>query len=203
MHNAECWSSMPICIRLMTMCLVFAVRDIVECHSIGCEQRFETRLCTPQMYNCPHVTKDTPLKITFNCGPSHFCVIFHVVEKACIKHRHLGHGPTPLQLFWKLKQSELLKTFHTMYLLFCWWIVIFLYHVAYNDIDNFTNLGCMPYIVLNCRFDDAHKSISWRVFVIKHFNTQNTQNLPEKTAMGWFTSLATSKYSLEDFWWFL
>lgn len=95
MHNAECWSSMPICIRLMTMCLVFAVRDIVEYHSIGCEQRFETRLCTPQMYYCPHVTKDTPLKITFNVGPSHFCVIFHVVEKACIKHRHLGHGPAP------------------------------------------------------------------------------------------------------------
>lgn len=185
MHNAECWSSMPICIRLMTMCLVFAVRDIVECHSIGCEQRFETRLCTPQMYYCPHVTKDTPLKITFNCGPSHFCVIFHVVEKACIKHRHLGHGPTPLQLFWKLKQSELLKTFHTMHLLFCWWIVIFLYHVAYNDIDNFTNLGCMPYIVLNCRFDDAHKSIlSWRVFVIKHFKYPKHPKSPRENSDG-------------------
>lgn len=118
----------------------------------------------PQMHYCPHVTKDTPLKITFNVGPSHFCVIFHVVEKACIKHRR------PLQLFWELKQSELLETFHTMHLLFCWWIVVFLYHVAYNDIDNFTNLGFMPSIVLNCRFDDAHKSIlSWRVFVIKHF----------------------------------
>lgn len=39
----------------------------------------------------------------------------------------------------------------------------------YNDIDNFINLGCMFYIVLNCWFDDVYKSILWCVFVIKYF----------------------------------
>lgn len=105
--------------------------------------------------------------------------------KSLYQAQTLGAWTHPLQLFWKLKQSELLKTFHTMHLLFCWWIVIFLYHVAYNDIDNFTNLGFMPYIVLNCRFDDAHKSIlSWRVFVIKHFKHPKHPKSPRENSDG-------------------
>lgn len=63
-----------------------------------------------------------------------------------------------------------MEIFYIMYLLFCWWIVVFLYYVVYNDIDNFINLGFMFFIVLNCWFDDVYKSILlWCVFVIKYF----------------------------------
>lgn len=106
MHNTECWSSMPICIRLMKMGLVVVVRGIVESHSIGCEQRIETRFYTPNLLLSACKIKDTQLKTLSNDDPSHFFkrIILHAVEKACIKHRHLGHdSPT---LFFSCFESK-------------------------------------------------------------------------------------------------